>query len=41
MRIAIVDDNEEDRKYLTKEITEIFSEKTKENPHSFQVVRNL
>lgn len=37
MRIAIVDDNEEDRKYLTKEITEIFSEKTKENPQITQL----
>ena len=37
MRIAIVDDNEEDRKYLTKEITEIFREKTKENPQITQL----
>ena len=37
MRIAIVDDNEEDRKYLTKEITEIFSEKTKESPQITQL----
>ena len=35
MRIAIVDDNEEDRKYLTKEITEIFSEKTKRKSSNY------